>query len=178
MEEIRNKVAQSGLVEFNLEEYYNHAEKVHIDLKDFLSAIPLGNSNAYILKEKPFRELVSKLDLSNFQNKLVAISCSVDAIVPTWAYMLLSLALTPIAKKVVIGSLTLLDEILFIEALNKIEGNKFQDAKVVIKGCSKFNVPISAYAQIAVILKPFAKSIMFGEPCSTVPLYKRPKTDA
>ena len=177
MEDIINKVAQSGLVEFNLEDYYDNTEKVSIDFKDFLTAISLGDGigEAYILKEKPFREMVNNLDLNNYANKYVAINCSVEAIVPTWAYMVLSIALTPITKGIVIGSLENLENVLFNEALQKVDFSKYEDAKVVIKGCSMHSVPTNAYAQIAILLKPHAKSLMYGEPCSTVPLYKRPK---
>ena len=175
MEEIVNKVSQSGLIEINLEDFYDKSERLSIDFKDFLISIPLGDSVAYILKEKPFREKLNQLDINKYESKNVAITCSVDAIVPTWAYMLLSLALVPKAKKVIVGSLETLESILFNEALNKIDPKIFIDSKVVIKGCSKFNVPINAYTQITNLLKPFAKSIMYGEPCSTVPLYKRTK---
>jgi hypothetical protein len=115
------------------------------------------------------------LDLSIFENKLVTINCSVEAIIPTWAYMLLTLSLTPVAKKIVIGNNDTLDIILLNEAMSKIELNKFKDAKVVIKGCSKFKIPLNAYAQIVLSLKPIVKSLMYGEPCSTVPLYKKSK---
>jgi hypothetical protein len=127
------------------------------------------------LQEKQFRLKLAELDIQLFRDKLVAISCSVDAIVPTWAYMLLSMTLSSTAKRIVLGDLYFLENILFNEALNKIEIEKYENAKVVIKGCNKFQVPINAYTQVAVLLKPVAKSIMYGEPCSTVPLYKQPK---
>ena len=175
MEEIVNKVSLSGLIEINLEDFYDKSERLSIDFKDFLTSIPLGDSLAYILKEKPFREKLNLLDINQYESKNVAITCSVDAIVPTWAYMLLSLTLESKAKKVIVGSMETLENILFNETLNKIDAKTYIDAKVVIKGCNKFNVPINAYAQIANLLKPYAKSIMYGEPCSTVPLYKRTK---
>jgi hypothetical protein len=170
-------VALSGLIEFNLEDYYDTSEKVGIDFKDFLTAIPLGKGNeiAYILKEKPFREMIANLDTSKYHNKYVAIYCSVEAIIPTWAYMLLSIALASNAKKVIIGSLETLETLLFEQALNNIDASKYKDAKVVIKGCSKYKIPTHAFSQIALLLKPFAKSLMFGEPCSTVPLFKKNK---
>jgi hypothetical protein len=175
MEEIVNKVSQSGLIEINLEDFYDKSERLNIDFKDFLTSIPVGDSLAYILKEKPFREKLNQLDIKQYESKNVAITCSVDAIVPTWAYMLLSLTLESKAKKVIVGSSETLENILFNEALNKIDAKVYLDSKVVIKGCNKFNVPINAYTQIANLLKPYAKSIMYGEPCSTVPLYKRTK---
>lgn len=175
MEEIINKVALSGLLEFNLEDFYDKDERVVIDMKDYLTAIPVGDSVVYILKEKPFREALNQLETTIFENKNVAITCSVDAIIPTWAYMLFSLTIKGKAKRVVIGNLEMLENILFTEALSKINPQDYAEAKVVIKGCSKYHVPVNAYVQIANILKPFAKSIMYGEPCSTVPLFKRPK---
>jgi hypothetical protein len=175
MQEIINKVQQSGLVEFDLEEFYDNSERVCIDMKDYLTAIPIGSSEAYILKEKTFREKLNQLELAQFNDKLVAITCSVDAIVPTWAYMLFTIAITPNAKRIIIGSLETLETLIFNEALSKINVKQFENAKVIIKGCSNFNVPIHGYAQISAILKPYVKSIMYGEPCSTVPLYKRSK---
>lgn len=175
MDDIINKVAQSGLIEINLEDYYDNSERVIIDMKDFLTSIAVGNDCAYILKEKAFRNQLSNIELSQYHNKLVAITCSVDAIVPTWAYMLLSIAISGVAKKVVVGDIEMLEKFLFNEALSKINTDNFTDAKVVIKGCNKYQIPLNAYTQIANILKPHVKSIMYGEPCSTVPLYKRPK---
>lgn len=175
MEELVNKVSQSGLIEFDLEDYYDTSERVLVDLKDYLTSLPVGDSEAFILQEKPFRAKIAQLDLQQFRNKLVAISCSVDAIIPTWAYMLLSISLSAEAKKVVLGDLFFLENILFNEALNKIELEKFTNAKVVIKGCNKFQVPTNAYVQLSFLLKPIVKSLMYGEPCSTVPLYKQPK---
>jgi hypothetical protein len=175
MEEIVNKVQQSGLIEINLEDYYDHAQRVCIDMKDFLIEFSVGQSSAYILKEKDFREKLSKLDTAQFNESLVAIICSVDAVVPTWAYMLLSLTISTNAKKVVVGSLENLENIVFNEALNQINLNDYVGSKIVIKGCNKFNIPLNAYATLASKLKPVAKSIMFGEPCSTVPLYKKSK---
>jgi hypothetical protein len=178
MEEIVNKVALSGLVEFNLEDFYDNAERVLIDMKDYLTAIPVGDSVAYILKEKPFRETLNQLETRIFEDKNVAITCSVDAVIPTWAYMLFSLTITGKAKRVIIGNLEMLENRIFTEALSKINPQDYTEAKVVIKGCSKHHVPIDAFVQVANILKPFAKSIMYGEPCSTVPLFKRSKEDS
>lgn len=177
MEEIINKVAQSGLVIFNLEDYYDPAERVCIDFKDYLTAIPIGDAMNYILREKSFRESINQLDVRVFEQKNVAITCSVDAIIPTWAYMLLSMTIQSTAKKVIVGNIELLENILLNDALNKVNIQEFANAKVIIKGCNKYNIPVYAYVQIANLLKPYAKSIMFGEPCSTVPLYKKNRND-
>lgn len=173
MNEIVNKVALSGLIEFDLEEYYDKSERVSVDLKEFLTAVSLEGEEVFMLREKVFREKLSQAEFSIYKDKLVYIECSVDVIVPTWAYMLLSLNLNSYAKKVIIGTREMLENILFHEVLTKINAADFLDGKVIIKGCSKYNVPVNAYAQIAGLLKPFAKSIMYGEPCSTVPLYKK-----
>ncbi len=175
MEEIVNKVSLSSLVEFNLEDFYDNAERILIDMKDYLIAIPVGDSIAYILKEKPFRETLSQLETKIFEDKNVAISCSVDAVIPNWAYILFSLTIASKAKRVIIGNLETLESVIFFEALSKINPKDYTDAKVVIKGCSKHYIPLNSYVQVANMLKPFAKSIMYGEPCSTVPLYKRQK---
>ena len=166
MDEIINKVAQSGLIEFNLEEYYPQGERMLFDLKPLLF-------QELILKEKDFREFVQKEDWSKYQNKFVALTCTVDAIVPTWAYMLLTTALEPFAKKIVFGDLKILETVLFHDALASISVEKYKDQRVVIKGCSNLPVPESAYVEITQMLRPVAKSIMYGEPCSTVPLYKK-----
>ncbi len=168
-EEIINKVSQSGLVEFNLEEYYPQGERVLLDIKDKLF-------QGLILKEKDFREFVKGEDWSRYQNKFTAITCSADAIVPTWAYMLLTTALAPYASFVVFGNLETMETVLFEKALMNIDITKYKDQRVVIKGCSQVPVPISAYVEITRILRPLVQSIMYGEPCSTVPLYKKAKS--
>ncbi|MCC6252960.1 MAG: DUF2480 family protein [Bacteroidia bacterium] len=175
MDEIINKVAQSGLVEINLENYLPQTEIISLDIKPFLSSMPIDNSGnvAYILREKIFRNFVLQIDEKEFQDKYVAVFCSVEAIIPAWAYMLISIKLTPCAKQVFVGDKSMLEEILLIEELNKIELNQFANAKVVIKGCSHKKIGVNAYQHIASLLKPVVKSIMYGEPCSTVPLYKQ-----
>jgi hypothetical protein len=167
-EEIVNKVAQSGLIEFNLEDYYPKGERILLDIKDRLF-------QGLILKEKDFREFVKGEDWSRYAGKYVSIICSADAVVPTWAYMLLSSALSPFAKKVVFGSLETLETVLFSEVLSTIPKEPFRDGRVVIKGCSNLPVPVSAYVEITRLLRPIARSIMYGEPCSTVPIYKKEK---
>lgn len=168
MDEIVNKVAQSGIITVDLEEYYPEGKRVLLDIKPLLF-------QELILKEKDFREFIKNEDWSKYKDCYMAITCSNDAIVPTWAYMLLALALEPHAKKTVFGSLEILETVLFDEIVQKLDTTKFKDARVVIKGCGEKPVPVSAYVAITEKLKPLAKSIMYGEPCSTVPLYKQPK---
>ncbi len=164
--QIINRVSQSGIIEINLEDYFPEGEKVLYDLKNNLY-------EGLVLKEKDFREFVKNNDWSFYQGKSVAVFCSADAIVPTWAYMLLTSALEPFAKKIIFGDLKTLETILWMESLSKIILRDFNDARVVVKGCSdKISIPESAYMEITRILKPVAKSIMYGEPCSTVPVYK------
>lgn len=167
-DEIVNKVEGSGLVTIDLEELYPEGERVLLDVKPLLF-------QELILKEKDFREFIKNEDWTKYKNKLVAITCTNDAIVPTWAFMLLSIALESHAKKIVFGSLEQLEILLFDEAVSKMDCTKYKDARVVIKGCGDKPLPINAFIKLTTVLKPFAKSIMYGEPCSTVPLYKAPK---
>ena len=125
-----------------------------------------------ILKEKDFREQLKNHDWSEYHDKLVAIFCTADAIVPTWAFMLVAAKLEPFAKKIVFGDLKKLEEELFHERIFKMNPENYRDQRVVIKGCSKVEVPASAYVEITFLLRPVVKSIMYGEPCSTVPVYK------
>jgi hypothetical protein len=166
--EIVNKVSQSGLVTIDLEEFYPSGERVLFDIKDLLF-------QGLILREKDFREFIKNEDWSKYQNKYVALICSADAIVPTWAYMLLATHLEPYAKRVIFGDLETLETILYNEILNKIKVDDYKDARIVIKGCGNLPVPKAAYVEIMRLLRPVAKSIMYGEPCSTVPLYKKAK---
>lgn len=165
---IINKVATSGLITFDLEDLYDKNERVIYDLKDNLFM-------GMILKEKDFREFLKTHDWSQYTGKNVAIICSEDAIIPTWAYMLLALKLEPVANGVVFGDLAALEDKLFYDAIAKVNPEDYRDARVVVKGCSKVPVPTAAYVEITRKLQPVAQSLMFGEPCSTVPLYKRPK---
>jgi hypothetical protein len=166
--EIVNRVSASSLLTFDLEEYYQVGDRVVLDIKDQLY-------QGLILKEKDFREYIRSHDWSSYNNKFVAITCSADAIVPTWAYMLLTSALQPFARKIVFGSLDDLENKIYADALATVDWSKFDQAKVVIKGCSKVNVPLSAYVEATQRLRPHAQSIMFGEACSTVPVFKKPK---
>lgn len=165
MTEIENKVTNSGLITIDLEEYYTVGERVVFDIKPHLF-------NELILREKDFREFIKTNDWSAYKDKLVALTCSADAIVPTWAYMLLTLALQPFAKRIVFGSLQELETILLTEKLAQMDASAYKDTRVVIKGCGDIDIPKSAYVHLTALLKPYVKSIMYGEPCSTVPLYK------
>ncbi|MFY8020806.1 MAG: DUF2480 family protein [Bacteroidia bacterium] len=163
---IENKVAASGLITLNLEEYYHTGERVLFDIKDFLF-------REMILKEKDFREQVKSFNWEQFKGKNIAFYCSTDAIIPTWAYMLLGIAIEPFANRYVFGSLDNLEAILFQDALNKINPLDYQDQRVIIKGCSDVPVPVHAYVEITHKLLPYTKSLMYGEACSNVPLYKK-----
>lgn len=165
---IINKVALSGIITIDLEEFYPQGERVLFDIKDLLF-------QGLILREKDFREFVKNEDWSKYKNKYVALICSADAIVPTWAYMLLATQLEPYVKKVVFGNLEILETILYNEILGNLNINDYKDARIVIKGCGHLPVPKAAYVEIARLLRPVAKSIMYGEACSTVPLYKQAK---
>jgi len=167
-DQIVNKVANSALVTFDLEHYYQPGERVVLDIKGQLY-------QELILKEKDFRDFIRQHDWTAYQNKYVAITCTADAIVPTWAFMLVSIALQPYAKQVVFGTLEELETAIFKKSLEKVDWAAFQNAKVVVKGCSKVDVPVGIYVEATNNLRPYAASIMFGEPCSTVPLYKKTK---
>lgn len=168
-EQIINKVSGSALSTFDLEVYFEPGERILFDIKDQLY-------EGLVLREKSFREFIKGHDWSKYQDKLVAITCSTEAIVPTWAYMLLAIALKPFARRVIFGSLQELEIENYRQALSKIDWSSFRDAKVVIKGCSKVEVPVAIYVDVVDRLKPYASSLMFGEPCSTVPLFKRPRS--
>ncbi len=166
--EIINKVANSTLVTFDLQELSPDEMLAEIDLKEILF-------QELILREKDLRDFIKAHDWEQYRSKNVSIYCSNDAIIPTWAYMLLGVALTPVANKVVFGNRDVLLTTLFKEKLDRVDWEKFRDAKVVIKGCSDVHVPESAYVEATIRLRPVAASIFYGEPCSTVPLFKRPK---
>ncbi|MDP2526603.1 DUF2480 family protein [Maribacter dokdonensis] len=165
-DEIVNKVAQSKLITFNLEDYYPKGERMVLDIKDWLY-------EGFILKEKEFRAFVDAHDWSQYKDAYVAMHCSTDAIIPSWAYLLLSVKLSGIAKKAVQGSLVDLETSIYQSVIENIDVSEYQDRLIIIKGCSKKPVPANAYLFLAERLKPIAKSIMYGEACSSVPLYKR-----
>ena len=166
MEEIINKVALSSLVSLDLEEFYPQGKRIEYDLATNLY-------EGLVLREKDFRAFLKTHDWKYYENTHVAIKCSSDAIVPTWAYMLVAIHLEPYAKTIIFGDSTVLETELSRQMIANLDVEKYKDAKVVIKGCSKLPIPISAYVEISRILRPLVASLMFGEPCSTVPLYKR-----
>lgn len=166
MEEIVNKVAASGLVTINLEEFYPTGDRVSIDLAEQLW-------QGLALREKDFRSWIQTHDWSQYQGKHVAVFCSVDAIIPSWAFMLVATALSDYAVTVVQGNRNELEEVLFRNVVDGLDVTAYQDKRCVVKGCSNLPVPQSAYTHLVVRLKPVVRSIMFGEPCSTVPVYKR-----
>jgi len=165
-DEIVNKVAQSQLVTIDLENYYPSEEIAVFDLKPHLFM-------ELILKEKEFRTALQNNDWSVYQNKIVAVTCTADAIIPMWAYMLVASYLQPVAKDVIVGDENTARQQLFLKNINAIKAEEFAEKKLVIKGCG--DVPIGEYAYLAITKKlmPVAKSIMYGEPCSTVTIFKR-----
>jgi hypothetical protein len=167
-EEIINRVVNSKLKTFDLEEIYPDGNRVLFDLKDWLF-------EELILKEKDFRASVKNHDWSQYKNAFVAVSCSVDAIIPSWAFMLVVSELTPFAKKVVIGNLELLETAIYQELISLLEVKEYVDLPIIIKGCSNKPIPNSAYAFLIEKLQPIVTSIMFGEACSTLPIYKSKK---
>lgn len=160
-----NKVAESGIITINLEDYLPQEEIVLFDIKEYLFM-------GLILKEKEFRQSLKDLDLLLYTNKIVAITCSADAIIPMWAYMLISTTLYKVAHNVMMGSDLQVKNKLLIKAIYKIDPEEFKDKRVVIKGCGENPIPEEAYLEITNLLLPVVKSIMYGEPCSTVPVYK------
>ena len=163
---IENKIANSGLVTLNLEDYFDAGMRVQLDIKPWLFM-------EMILKEKDFREFVKLHDWSSYQGKNVAFFCSADAIVPTWAYMLLAVNIQPFANRYVFGSIDTLNTVLYQDALQKINPEDYRDLRLIIKGCSDVPVPVSAYVEITNKLLPVVKSLMYGEACSNVPIYKK-----
>jgi len=166
MNEIVNKVASSGLITIDLEELYPAGERVVFDIKDHLW-------QGLALKEKDFREFIKSNDWEQYRDKIVAITCSADAIVPNWAYMLVASKLIGIASKIIFGSPETVETIIFRDMIQQLPLEAYRDKRLVIKGCSNKPVPPSAYVELVTRLQPVAKSIMFGEPCSTVPVFKR-----
>jgi hypothetical protein len=165
-EAIVNKIAESGLITIDLEEYYPKAEIVLFDLKPYLFM-------ELILKEKEFRNSLQTVDWSQYKDKVVAVTCTADAIIPVWAYMLVTTSLQPYASEIVFGDK---DEALkqsFLQNLRAINTNEYLDKRIVIKGCGDKAIGEFAYLEITKLLRPVVKSIMYGEPCSTVPVYKK-----
>lgn len=165
-DEIINRVANSKLITLDLEDYYPKGLRVTFDIKDWLW-------EGLVLREKEFRNQVSEHDWSQYQDSYVALKCSSDAIIPGWAFMLLSLQLQPYAKKVVVGDLENLETSIYQDVISKLDLSTFKNKPIIIKGCSNKPVPQNAYIMLISKLRPLAKSIMYGEACSSVPLYKK-----
>lgn len=163
---IENKVANSGLITLNLEDFLPTTSLLAFDIKPWLF-------KALILQEKPFREHVKAFDWSVYKDKIVVFTCSADAIIPVWAYMLLGVSVQPFAKRFFFGSTQIAEEILCCEAINAVDFLQYKDARVIVKGCGDKPIPNQAYVAIMGKLLPFAKSIMYGEACSNVPVFKR-----
>jgi Protein of unknown function (DUF2480) len=163
---ILNKVAESGLIELDLEKYYPKEPIAVFDIKEYLF-------KGLILKEKEFREALKSHDFSVYQDKCMAVTCTADAIIPVWAYMLIASYLQPYAKDLVFGDTAYLHKTLFIKNISEIDINDFIDKRVVIKGCGSLPIDEFAYLEITKRLRPVARSIMYGEPCSTVPIFKK-----
>jgi len=168
-EQIINKVEQSGLVQLDMKDFYPPGQRNEIDLKDQLW-------QGLALKEKDFREWIKQHDWSKYQDQYVAVFCSADAIIPNWAYMLLASALAPYAKKTVAGDRTTLESMLFEDFVRELDLEQYRDMRLIIKGCTDLPIPEHAYAALTTALSKVAKSVMFGEPCSTVPVFKRAKS--
>lgn len=166
MEEIINKIANSKLVTIDLEDYYPKGKRVVFDIKDFLF-------ESQILREKEFRATLKNHEWSQYQSNFVALTCSTDAILPAWTFMLVTTHLIPFAKKIVVGNIDELESILYTEILETTDFSHLQDVPVIIKGCSNTSIPQNAYLLLIQKIQPFAKSIMYGEACSTVPLIKK-----
>jgi hypothetical protein len=165
-DEIINKVAESGLITIDLAQYYPSGANTVFDLKDHLYM-------GMILKEKEFREALKNLDWSIYRDKNVAVTCTADAVIPVWAYMLIASYLQPIAMDIVMGDEKELHKQLFLKNITAINTEEYKDKRIVIKGCGETPVGDFAYMEITRLLRPVAKSIMYGEPCSTVPVFKK-----
>lgn len=163
-----NRVANSGLITLKLEEFFPQQELVHFDLKDYLFM-------EMILKEKDFRAAVKEHDWTQYEGKTLLVYCSNDAIIPVWAYMLVAAAAAPFAQDVFQGTADDYYRSFFLRRLDELDMEQYRDQRLVIKGCSDHPVPPAAYLEVTRRLQPLAKSIMYGEPCSTVPVYKQPR---
>lgn len=168
MDEIINKVANSSLEVFDLEDYYPSGIRTQIDISQWFE-------HGFLLKEKEFRLALKNHDWSLYQNHFVALHCSTDAILPAWATILVTVHLQPFAQKIYLGKREQIDDFLYQELLSQIDYSVYKDKPVILKGCSKKPVPESAYITAIQFLQATAKSIMFGEACSAVPLFKSTK---
>jgi hypothetical protein len=167
-DEIINKISGSALEVFDLEDYYPAGIRTQLDISQFLL-------EGFLLREKEFRQALKEFNWSQFQNQYVGIYCSTDAIIPAWATILVTVYASPYAKKVVLGNLENIENALYTEILATVDFSVYQDKAVILKGCSKKPVPQSAYLLAMQQLQKFARSVMYGEACSAVPLYKKTK---
>ena len=164
--EIINRVANSKIITIDLEDYYPNGQRYLLDIKNWLY-------KGLVLREKEFRSFVENFEWAKFNDSYVAVFCSSGAIIPTWAYLLIATKLKDNCVMNIVGDLDYLEKHIFSDLIKSIDFSNFNDKSIVIKGCSKKNIPIDAYSQLINRLKPIAKRIMFGEACSTVPLYKK-----
>ena len=167
-DKIVNRVASSKLVTIDLEDYFPEEERILFDIKKWLFA-------EQILKEKDFRSFVQDHNWKEYQDKYIALTCSSDAIIPSWAYLLITVALSPYAKQIIIGNLKDLDTAIFQRIISDLPVKNYKDKPIIIKGCTNKIIPETAYSQLINKLHPYATSIMYGEACSSVPLYKKIK---
>jgi len=163
---IINRVANSKLELINLEDYYPHGKRVVLDIKDWLY-------EELVLREKEFRQQAKLFDWEQYNDCYVALTCSSNAVVPAWAYMLLSTYLAPFANKTILGSLDVLETSIYQDIIKALDVSPYKDKSVIIKGCTNKPIPDNAFIQLTTKLKPLVKSLMYGEACSAVPLYKR-----
>ena len=163
---IVNRVANSQLKTIDLEEFYPQGTRTTIDIKNWLF-------QELILKETEFREHLKNHDWDQYKNNFVALTCSSDAIIPSWAFMLITTYLTPFSKKVVVGDLKILETVIFHDIITNFNIEDYKNKPIIIKGCANKPIPETAYLQLIQKLQPEVKSIMFGEACSTVPLFKK-----
>ena len=166
METLRNKVKESGLIQLDLAHYKPKLKLVGIDLAEQLW-------QGLVLKEKDFRNWIKQHNWKQYQRQAVYIYCSTDAIIPTWAFMLVSSALQKENIYSQVGSKQDLANALISEEICAINIEKIQGQRIIIKGCAEISDPAFAMSYLVRFLQPFAKSIMYGEPCSTVPIYKK-----
>ena len=167
-DEIINRVANSKLQVIDLEDFYPNGKRILFDIKDWLL-------EGLVLREKDFRVFVAEHNWEQYQDCYVALYCSTEAIIPDWAYMLITVQLQPYAKFVINGNLEQLETVLYTSIINDFNVENYKDTPVIIKGCSNKPVPLNALILLTNKLKPIAKSIMYGEACSAVPLYKKSK---
>jgi len=165
-DEIINRVANSKLITIDLEDFYPKGKRVLFDIKDWLF-------EGFVLREKDFRQQVADFNWSEYKDQYIALTCSTDAIIPGWAYMLISLNLEPFAKKVIVGDLEQLETSIYQDIINELDLTEYEGKPIIVKGCAHKPVPQNAYIMLSNKLKPLAKSIMYGEACSSVPLYKK-----